>query len=94
MQEWPETTTPGSLGMIRGFPHIAANPNSKVIFATAVWSNLAQILSEKSAPISLQLLEDPVLRRARKLDRDAGGENALELHPSLFDRNDTVSFII
>ena len=52
------------------------------------------ILSAKSAPISLQLLEDPVLRRARKLDRDAGGEYALEVHPSLFDRNDTVSFII
>jgi hypothetical protein len=47
---------------------------------------LRAILSEKSAPISLQLFEDRALRRARKLDRDAGGENALELHPSLFDR--------
>jgi hypothetical protein len=55
---------------------------------------LRGILSKKSAPISLHLFEDPALRRARKLDRDAGGENALELHASLFDRNDTVSFII
>ncbi len=45
-------------------------------------------------PISLQLFEDRALRGAGKLDRDAGGENVLELHPSLFDRNDTVSFII
>jgi hypothetical protein len=51
---------------------------------------LRAILSEKSAPISLQLFEARALRRARKLDR----ENALELHPSLFDRYDTVSFII
>src|ERR1700730_5716847 len=55
---------------------------------------LRAVLSEKSAPISLQLFEDRALRHARKLDRDAGGENALELHSSLFDRNDTVSFII
>ena len=52
------------------------------------------ILSEKAAPISLQLFEARALRRGRKLNRDADGENALELHPSLFDRYDTVSFII
>jgi hypothetical protein len=46
------------------------------------------VLSEKYA-----ILEDHALRRARKLDRGAGGENALELHPSPFDRNDTVGFI-
>src|SRR5580693_9340324 len=28
--------TRAHVAMIRGFPHIAANPNSKVIFATAV----------------------------------------------------------
>ena len=46
------------------------------------------VLSEKYA-----ILEDHALRRARKLDRGAGGENSLELHPSPFDRNDTVGFI-
>jgi hypothetical protein len=33
------------------------------------------------------------LRRAGKLDRHAGGENALESNPGL-DRNDTVGFIV
>jgi hypothetical protein len=49
----------------------------------------ALALPEKSATF-----EDHVLRRARKLDRDAGGENPLELHACPFDRNDTVGFII
>jgi hypothetical protein len=58
------------LAMIRGFPHIAVNPNSKVIFATAVGlvlfeNNEAQILSEKSAPISLQLFEDRAAPRKK-----------------------------
>ena len=34
------------------------------------------------------------LCRAGKLDSDSCGENALELQPSLFDRRDTLGFII
>jgi hypothetical protein len=34
------------------------------------------------------------LRRAGKLDSDSCGENALELQPRLFDRRDTLGFII
>ena len=56
--------------------------------------NLARDLIRKACSDKSATFEDDALRHARKLDRDAGGENALELHPSLFDRNDTVSFII
>jgi hypothetical protein len=52
------------------------------------------ILSEKSAPISLQLFEDHALCCAGKLDSHACGEDALELQPSPFDWNDTVGFVV
>jgi hypothetical protein len=47
------------------------------------------ILTENFAPFRRH-----ALRCAGKLDSDACGENALELHPSPFDWNDTVGFII
>ena len=40
------------------------------------------------------LFEDHALRCAGKPDSDACGEDALELHPSPFNWNDTVSFVI